>query len=265
MLIIQAFEASPPYFYTVMGILGLFVGSFLNVVAARIPQGQSLVTPPSHCDSCGHRLAVPDLIPVWSWFRSGGKCRYCGEAFSIQYPLWEVLTSVIYILLAVTLGPVPELIVGLLLVSLLIAISQTDLRLYLIPDKIIVFGIAAGIVLRIFIHDAPWWDYVGGFFLGGGLLYLAAVLGEWLLKKEAMGGGDIKLLAMLGIYIGMKGVLLTIFLGSVIGLIIILILLLTGVMKNDQPIPFGPFLAIGACVAYLWGELLVQAYLNLLT
>ncbi|MNW00948.1 Type 4 prepilin-like proteins leader peptide-processing enzyme [compost metagenome] len=80
-----------------------------------------------------------------------------------------------------------------------------------------------------------------------------------------MGGGDIKLLAMLGIYIGMKGVLLTIFLGSVIGLIIILILLLTGVMKNDQPIPFGPFLAIGACVAYLWGEPLVQAYLNLLT
>jgi leader peptidase (prepilin peptidase)/N-methyltransferase len=262
---LKAFQASPPYFYTVMGVLGLFVGSFLNVVAARIPQGQSLLRPPSHCDSCGHRLAILDLIPVWSWFRWGGKCRYCGEAFSIQYPLWEALTSAIYILLAVTLGPVPELVVGLLLVSLLIAISQTDLHLYLIPDKIIVFGMAAGILLRIFIHDAPWWDYAGGFFLGGGLLYLAAVLGEWLLKKEAMGGGDIKLLAMLGIYLGMKGVLLTIFLGSVIGLIITIVLLATGWMKKDQPIPFGPFLAIGACVAYLWGNQLVNAYLSVLT
>lgn len=265
MLIIQAFEASPPYFYTVMGVLGLFVGSFLNVVAARIPQGQSLIRPPSHCNSCGHRLTALDLIPVWSWFRSGGKCRYCGVSFSIQYPLWEALTSAIFILFAVTLGPVPELVVGLLLVSLLIAISQTDLRLYLIPDKIIVFGIAAGILLRILIHDAPWWDYTAGFFLGGGLLYLAAVLGEWLLKKEAMGGGDIKLLAMLGIYLGMKGVLLTIFFGSIIGLVITVVLLIAGIMKQDQPIPFGPFLAIGACVAYLWGDPLLSAYLNLLT
>lgn len=261
---LQAFEASPPYFYTVMGILGLFVGNFLNVVASRVPQGQSIIRPPSHCDSCGHRLMVLDLIPVWSWLRSRGKCRYCGKLYSIQYPIWEAFTSFMYVVLAISLGPVPELLAGLLLVSLLIVISQTDLRCYLIPDRIIVFGLAAGILIRLFVHEAPWWDYAGGFFLGGGLLYLAAVLGEWLLKKEAMGGGDIKLLAMLGIYLGIKGVLLTILIGSFLGLLITIGLILAKRMKPEQPIAFGPFLALGACAAYLWGAQLIHAYLTLL-
>ena len=113
--ITEAFQMSPAYFYTVVGILGLLIGSFLNVVASRVPKGMSVIHPPSHCESCGHRLSLLDLIPVFSWVASRGKCRYCGESFSIRYALWEAVTGGLFVLTAAVLGPVYELIPGLVL------------------------------------------------------------------------------------------------------------------------------------------------------
>ncbi|WP_438445774.1 prepilin peptidase [Gorillibacterium sp. sgz5001074] len=261
--IIQAFQVSPAYFYTMITILGLLIGSFLNVVAIRVPKGMSVVHPPSHCTSCGHQLGPLDLIPVFNWFFSRGKCRYCGEAYSVQYTVWEAMTGLLFLLTAVTLGPVPELIAGLVLVSILITIVQTDLRYMLIPNRILVFGLGSGVLLRIGIHPLPVWDYALAFLIGGGLLYLLAWLGEVFLKKESMGGGDIKLMAVLGLFVGMKGVILTLFLGSVIGLFLSFILIVFRRLKTDQFIPFGPYLAAGAWVAYLWGDSLLHLYINL--
>lgn len=262
--ILLVFKLSPAYFYTVVCVFGLLIGSFLNVVALRIPKGMSVSHPPSHCTSCGHRLGPLDLIPVISYVLARGKCRYCGESFSIAYAVWEALAGIFFVLTAMVLGPVPELLVGLTLVSILIAIVQTDLRHLLIPNKIVFFGMGAGLLLRIFIHESPLWQYVVAFLIGGGVLYLIAFLGELLLKKESMGGGDIKLLAMLGLYIGVKGVLLTIFLGSLIGLVASLILMAAGLIKREQAVPFGPYLALGAYAAYLWGDQLLSWYMNLL-
>lgn len=259
----RAFELAPLYFYTVLTVLGLFIGSFLNVVAQRIPRGQSIVHPPSHCESCGHRLGPLDLIPVFSWVLSAGKCRYCGEKYAVGYALWEAATGGLFLLAGVVLGPVPELITGLLLVSLLVVVVQTDLAGMVIPDRVVFFGMAAGLILRLFLHSRPLWDYGSAFLAGGGLLFAAAWLGEKILSKEAMGGGDIKLLAMLGLYLGLANTLLTLFIGSLLGLCLTLLLLALRRISRDQPIPFGPYLALGAWIAYLWGSPMLQWYIQL--
>jgi leader peptidase (prepilin peptidase) / N-methyltransferase len=262
--ITEAFQMSPAYFYTVVGILGLLIGSFLNVVASRVPKGMSVIHPPSHCESCGHRLSLLDLIPVFSWVASRGKCRYCGESFSIRYALWEAVTGGLFVLTAAVLGPVYELIPGLVLVSMLVAIVQTDLEHMIIPDKIVLFGCIAGVLLRIWIHPRPLWQYGVAFVAGGLILYGIALLGQLLLKKESMGGGDIKLLAVLGLYIGIQGTVLTLFLASVIGLFVSLFLILARIVRKEEPIPFGPYLAMGAYIVYLWGDSLLNGYLHLI-
>lgn len=262
--IIRALELSPAYFYTVIGVFGLMVGSFLNVAAIRIPLGLSVCYPPSRCDSCGHRLGPLDLIPVLGFFLARGKCKYCGESFSIRYALWEAAAGLLFVLTAAVLGPVPELIPGLLLVSLLIPIVQTDLRHMIIPNKIVFFGFVSGALVRLAIHPEPLWTYAAAFVAGGGVLYAAALVGERLLRKESMGGGDIKLLAMLGLFMGIKGVMLALFLGCLAGLLVNLLLMALGLVRSGQPVPFGPYLALGALPAYLWGGRLLDWYTGIL-
>lgn len=260
----RAFELSPAYFYTVMLVLGLFVGSFLNVVAYRIPKGKSIVHPPSHCESCGHRLSLLDLIPVISWCFLKGRCRYCGDKVSGQHLYGEIGTAGLFVLASVVYGPVPELIVGLTLISLLVVVVQTDLEGLIIPDKVVFFGMGAGVLLRLLIHSEPLWHYAVAFLAGGGALYAIALLAEKWLGKEALGGGDIKLLAMLGLYLGISNTLLTMFLGSLAGLCLTIVLMALKKVSREQHVPFGPYLALGALLAYLWGDSLLQGYLNLL-
>lgn len=260
----RAFELSPAYFYTVISVLGLFVGSFLNVVAGRVPRGESIVRPPSYCESCGHRLGLLDLIPVLSWCLNRGKCRHCGERYSGRYALWEAATAGLFVLTATVFGPHAELVPGLVMVSILVVAVQTDLDQMIIPDKVVFFGMAAGVILRLFIHSSPLWHYAVAFLAGGGILYAAAYLGEKILGKEAMGGGDMKLLAMLGLYLGIANTFLTLFLGSLIGLGLTLLLMASRRMSREQPIAFGPYLALGALLAYWWGEPLLQWYIGLL-
>lgn len=262
--ILYAFEELPAYFITVVTLFGLAVGSFLNVVSIRVPRGESVIHPPSHCASCGHRLGWGELVPVFSYLRLRGKCKSCGESFSMSYAVWEAATGLLFGLMAWQMGPTPELWPALWMLSVLIALVQTDLRSMLIPNKIVFTGLLGIVILRSLIHEQPLWNYGLAFLLGGGILYLIAWLGEAILKKESMGGGDIKLFALLGAWLGMKGVLLTLFLASIYGVIGSLILILSGLRRREDYIPFGPFIALGALTAFLWGDRLIQWYVSLL-
>jgi leader peptidase (prepilin peptidase)/N-methyltransferase len=262
--ILALYENYPALLITVSTLLGLAVGSFLNVAAIRIPQGRSILHPPSQCANCRHRLGPTDLVPVFSFLWRRGRCHYCGSRFSSQYAVVEAITGIAYGLLAWHFGLIGELAVAWLLVSVLIVITLTDLRHLIIPNKVIYFGIVAACILRLFSHPLPLWNYVAAFAVGGGLLYSLAAFSYYVLKKEGVGGGDIKLLAFLGLVLGIKLILITIFLASLIGLIAGLIRS-RGLSTGNQVIPFGPFIAIGALISYFWGEGLWTWYLTVLT
>ena len=227
--------------YVLIFIFGLIIGSFLNACISRIPRGESIAAPPSHCESCNRRLSPLDLIPVFSWLFLQGKCRYCNTQISIKYPLIELLTGVLFVIIFLGAGLSNQFLPSLFLTSLLIIISFIDLEYYLIPNKVIVTGFVLGIVFHIVIPYLPWLDILLGFLVGGGILYLLAIA-----SKGGMGGGDIKLAALIGFYQGLQGVLLSLFIGSFIGGTIGILLILTKIKSRKDPIPFGPFLSIGA-------------------
>lgn len=245
------------FIITYIAILGLFIGSFLNVVGLRIPRGESIVTPPSHCPSCNHRLGFVDLVPVFSYLFLRGRCRHCGVKISPLYALFELITALLFVYTYYQFGFQLEVIVAWCFISILVTITISDLHTKLIPDKIVFTGMALLLMLRIFAHPLPYLDYVIGFFLGGGLFYLVAVV-----SKGGMGGGDIKLLAMIGLALGWKLTLITIVLSSVIGLVISGILIVLGIIKRKEPIAFGPFIAIAAMIAYYWGYPLLNWYVS---
>lgn len=246
------------FIITYIAILGLFIGSFLNVVGLRIPRGESIITPPSHCPSCDHRLGIVDLIPVLSYVFLRGRCRYCGVRISPIYALIELLTAGLFVYAYLNLGLQLELLTAWTFIAILIAITISDIHTMLIPDKIVFTGMFLFILLRIFTHALPYTDYLIGFFLGGGIFYLIAVF-----SRGGMGGGDIKLLAMIGLVLGWKLTLLTILLSSFIGLVISGILMLIGKVKPKSAIPFGPYIALAALLAYFQGEELINWYVTL--
>jgi leader peptidase (prepilin peptidase)/N-methyltransferase len=241
------------------GVLGLIFGSFFNVVAIRLLKQESIVHPPSHCVHCKHRLGPLDLVPVLSYMLLRGRCRYCQVRISPVYAIGEGITALLFASAAWWIGYSPDLIAGLLLASVLVIIVQTDLREMIIPNKVVYFGMGSAVALRFFIHPLPWWDYALAFLVGGGLFYGIAVA-----TKGGMGGGDIKLFAFLGIILGLKLMLLTIFLSSLAGTLYGIVLMLLGRFKRKQAIPFGPFIAVGAWISYLWGDLLLSWYLSFL-
>lgn len=243
---------------TYIAVVGLFIGSFLNVVGLRIPQGESIVTPPSHCPSCNHRLGIIDLIPVFSYVFLLGRCRHCGVKITPQYALFELITALLFIYTYFAIGLQFEIIIAWIFVSILVAITISDLHYKLIPNKIIFPGMIVFLVFRWFVHSLPYTDYLIGFLVGGGLFYLIAII-----SRGGMGGGDIKLLAMIGLVVGWKLTLITILLSSVIGLLISGILLLLGRITRKQPIPFGPYIALAALIAYYWGNPLIDWYVHL--
>lgn len=241
-----------------IAILGLFIGSFLNVVGLRIPNRESIIYPPSHCTHCQTRLRAYDLIPVLSYLMLKGRCRYCGTKISAKYALFEILTATLFVMAYVHLGFQWELSIAWVFISILIAITISDLHTKLIPNKITYPGIVFFMVLRLFIHPLPYLDYVLGCLVGGGLMYLIAIV-----SRGGMGGGDIKLFALIGFVLGWKLTLLTIMLSSVFGLLISAILMIFGIIKRKEPIPFGPFIALAAIVTYFYGQDLLSWYIQL--
>lgn len=240
-------------------IYGLLLGSFYNVVGLRIPVKQSIVAPRSACPNCHHQLTWFELIPVLSYVIQGGKCRQCKTVISPIYPLVELTTGLLFVSAPLVLGWTSELFVAWTLISLFMIIFVSDITYMLIPDKILL--VFAGIFLleRILIPLSPWWDSLLGAAIGFTLLLLIAIV-----SKGGMGGGDIKLFAVVGFVVGTKVMLLSFFLATLFGAVFGIIGLLFKFVKRGKPIPFGPFIAAGTLTAYYFYEEIVSSYLQLL-
>jgi leader peptidase (prepilin peptidase)/N-methyltransferase len=248
-----------PFFIGFAGLLGAVLGSFLNVCILRwgAEPKESVVRPRSRCPTCGMSLRWHDNIPVLSWLLLRGKCRGCGTAVSIQYPLVELATGLIWAFLVWRLGPTLEALRGAVFATILLGIAMTDARAYIIPDEFSLGGLVLGVLFALTAGRQPLVSALLGAAVGFGLLWLVAVGGKWLFKQEAMGGGDIKMMAMVGAFLGWQGTLLTVFLGALIGSLIFVPLSLAG---HKKLVPFGIFLALGAGATYLVGPAVLAWY-----
>jgi len=245
------------------GVVGAVFGSFLNVCILRwgAEPKESVVRPPSRCPRCGRGVAWYDNVPVISWLVLRGRCRHCGEPISIQYPLVELTTGILWALLVWRSGPTLEALRGSVFGTILFGIAMTDARDYIIPDEFTWGGLGLGLVFALAGGVQALGHALLGAAVGFGLLWLVGAAGTWVLKQEAMGGGDIKMMAMVGAFLGWQGVLLTIFLGALLGSLVFVPLTLAG---RKQLVPFGIFLAAAAAVAYLVGPPLFAWYLGVM-
>jgi leader peptidase (prepilin peptidase) / N-methyltransferase len=241
-----------------IGLFGLVLGSFYNVIGLRMPKGESIVNPPSHCTACDRRLTAFELIPVVSYVVQGGKCKGCGTQVSPIYCVTEIATAVLFTASYLKFGFTAELAVALLFVSLLVIINVSDLAYMLIPNKILLFFLPLLIIARIISPLDPWWDSLLGAAVGFGILLLITVI-----SKGGMGGGDIKLFFVIGLVLGTVNTLLTLFLASLIGMITGIVILKVRGQGRKTPIPFGPSIALGAVIAYFYGADFIEWYWQL--
>jgi len=241
-------------------VLGLLFGSFFNVCIYRIPRQESIAFPASHCPHCQQPIKPWDNIPVLSYLLLGGKCRACRVPIAWRYPAVEALTAGIFVVLLHTYGISYELLWYLILLCALLVISFIDFDHRIIPDVISLPGIVLGLSASYFL-PITWFEAVLGAVVGGGLIFAVGSVGGWVFKKEAMGGGDVKLMAMIGAFLGWKLALLTIFFASLVGAVIGII---QKIKTGQEYIPFGPFLSLGAVFALFVGNPLIRWYVGLL-
>jgi leader peptidase (prepilin peptidase)/N-methyltransferase len=245
-------------------VVGLMVGSFLNVCIYRIPLRRSVVYPRSKCVSCDRPLAWYENIPVVSYLVLRGRCRTCGTRISLQYPLVELTTAAAFVIHYEVLGLSPLLPVRIAFTCVLIVLFAIDLEHQLLPNVITLPALAAGLVLSLVLPPGLR-DALIGVLVGGGILFLIAEVYFRLRKEDGMGMGDVKMLAMIGAFLGWKLTVLTLILASFGGSIAGILLLVTRRGNMKAALPFGTFLAAGALAASLFGEPLVNWYVHLLT
>lgn len=247
---------------TLVIVVGLVIGSFLNVVIARLPEGRSLTRPRSACPTCGAAIVWYDNIPVLSYVALRGHCRACSAAIPWRYPAVEAVTALLFAAAYVRFGPTEDFAVAATLLAALVAITAIDLRCQIIPDAITLPGIVVGFLANLATLRVSWVDSAIGIVVGGGIFW-AILEGSLLVTgREGMGGGDVKLGAMLGAFLGWKVTLLAIFLAVLLGGILAIGLLASGTTGRKDPIPFGPFLAAGGVAGLFWGERLVTWYMS---
>ncbi len=243
-------------------IFGALIGSFLNVCIFRLPKEESIVWPGSHCPHCKNPIKYYDNIPLISYLLLGGRCRHCRGTISFQYPLVEGITALSSLILFMKFGPSLSYLFYFIFVAALIVVTVIDLYHQIIPDVISLPGIGVGLLASLMIPQVTFLSSLGGALLGGGGLFLVATLYQWLFKREGMGGGDVKLLAMIGAFLGWKAVILTILLGSLIGSIIGIGLMILKGKDFKYAIPFGPFLSMGAVIALFYQDGIIAWYLQ---
>jgi leader peptidase (prepilin peptidase)/N-methyltransferase len=247
-------------------VLGAVIGSFLNVVIVRLPKQESLVFPGSHCPACQSSIRWFDNIPMASFLWLRGRCRECQAPISWRYPAVETAAAGLFAVAAWRFGPRPEaLLPAWLFVAVLIAVTAIDLEHQLIPDRITLPGIALGFLASLVNPAGSWLASLLGIALGGGFIFVVIVVARWLLGRDAMGGGDMKLCAMIGAFLGWKLTVLTMMLAAISGGLIGGTLLILGVRERRDPIPFGPFLATGALVSLFWGDPIIRWYFRSFT
>jgi leader peptidase (prepilin peptidase) / N-methyltransferase len=253
-----------PLEIAIAGVLGAMIGSFLNVCILRwgAEPKESIVKPASHCPRCGKGLAWYENIPILSWLLLRARCRGCGEPISMMYPLIELATAGIWAYMAWRHGITIEAIRGAVFGTILLGIAMTDARQYIIPNEFTWGGLAIGLLFSLAGGLPGLGTALFGAAFGFGLLWLVGTVGTWVFKEDAMGGGDVKMMAMVGAFVAWPGVLLTIFLGALIGSLVFVPLLLAGKKKL---VPFGIFLSIGAAIAYEAGPAIIGWYGRYLT
>jgi leader peptidase (prepilin peptidase)/N-methyltransferase len=253
--------------YLALLILGLIVGSFLNVCIYRLPLKKSIILPSSFCPKCGVKIKPWDNIPILSYLILKGRCRNCGERISMRYPIVELLNSVLYLFAYTHYGLSYHLFFILIFLSSMIVITFIDIDYQIIPDSITLPGILIGIIAGTFFMPDPFSpnlsilgfrDSFLGFLIGGISFYLIAVV-----SRGGMGGGDIKMMAMIGAFLGWKSVFLTTFIGSVVGSFFGIFLMILKGKGRKTKIPFGPFLALGSIITLFFGNNILVWYLNL--
>lgn len=245
------------FYIIITTIYGIIIGSFLNVCIYRVPKKESIVVVPSHCMSCGEHLKWYDLVPLVSFLFLGGKCRYCKTEISWQYPLIEAMNGIGYAILVIVNGFNMVTILFCLCTSALLALSVIDFRTYEIP---VAFNIFIGIlgIIRLLTDISQWQNYVIGFISVGGFLYLLYVI----TNGRGIGGGDVKLMAVAGLLLGWKLIILSLGIGCVLGSVIHLTLM--KVKNKDRVLAFGPYLSMGIYISMVWGEPLIEWYMGML-
>lgn len=242
--------------YIMIFLIGISIGSFLNVCIYRIPKKEDIVFERSHCMSCGNVLKWYELIPLFSFIVQGGKCRNCKTKLSAQYPLIELLNGLIYVWIFIVKGFCPESILFCICASVLIVISVIDWRTFEIPFGCnIVIGILG--IVRVILDLAHWYNYVIGFFTVSGLFLII----YWITKGRGIGGGDIKLMAAAGLLLGWQNILLSLMIGSIAGSVIHLALM--KIQGKDRVLAFGPYLAFGIFISMLYGNDIITWYLGM--
>ncbi len=249
----------------IAGTVGALIGSFLNVCIYRLPRGESIVWPGSHCPSCGKAIEYYDNIPLLSYLWLAGRCRACGASIPVRYPLVEAANAAGYLAILSTFGPTWTTVFYAVLFSALLVVAGTDLTHKIIPNVVTLPGIVLGLFGAATVLPVGLINAVLGIAVGGGILWALAWASPYLFGKEGMGGGDIKLLAMIGAFLGWKPALLTIMVGSLAGSVIGVSLIALRLMKRDDYIPFGPFLVLGALLSMFFAQPLLDWYQGLLS
>lgn len=247
--------------YIIVFLYGIVIGSFLNVLIYRIPKKEDLVKTRSHCMSCGYQLRWFDLIPLFSYLALGGKCRKCKAKLSVQYPLIEGLNGVLYLVVFARFGLGVESLLYCLLFSALLALSVIDFRTYEIPGGFCLFILALGL-LRVATDFANWPEYVIGLVAVSAVLTIIYYGSQYFFHVEAIGGGDVKLMAATGLLLGWKNNILAFLLGCIVGSVVHIVRM--KVTKEDHVLALGPYLSVGVMTAALWGNEMISWYFGML-
>ena len=247
------------YVSIVLFVFGSVIGSFINCMAGRIVAGEDWIKGKSHCEHCGHELQALDLIPILSYLFLGGKCRYCHKHISIRYMFVEIVLGILFVWRFPAFKTIDGILIrDLILIAILLGLSLVDLDSYIIPDGFIIAGIINWLLGVLFVADKKTYflkGIIGGLFIGGMILALSLVM-DRILKKESLGGGDVKLLFMVCLYVGAYEGLLILFLSCIIGLLFVVIL-------KERKIAFGPSISIATFLVLLYGYHFIEWYLGL--
>jgi len=243
-------------------ILGLIVGSFSNVCIYRIPRNESIIYPASHCPKCRSKIKPVDNIPLLSYILLKGRCRNCKSKISIQYPIVELLTGLTYLIIYLIYGLSIQSLIYIILSSALIIIAFIDLNEQIVPDVISLPGIVIGFIISFFVPYISFINSALGVVVGGGIILIIGLGGSVIFKKEAMGGGDIKLAAMIGAFLGWRYIIISLFLGFFLGALAGIFLILSKIKSREDVVPFGPFIVLGSMITLLWGEKIITWYIG---
>ncbi|MBD3232604.1 MAG: prepilin peptidase [candidate division Zixibacteria bacterium] len=255
------------YLPIIFFIFGAFLGSFFNVIIHRIPNGKSIIHPASSCPHCHQPIKPYDNIPILSYLILRGKCRHCDAKISWRYPFVELLSGFLFVWCYYYVGLNLQLIPAIMLISMMLVITFIDIDKLIIPDKITFPGMLLGLSFSFLPGGLSIGESVIGLVVGGVILYLIALFGSMAFKKDAMGGGDIKLAAVIGAFLGWQGVLITLILSSLVGSLIGIFIIALSSNDNQQKshtIPYGPFLALGSIIALFFGNDLIRWYADYL-